>query len=219
MYYRYLLYIKDNTKYAYLKNYLIRCYLIVYVIVFKFNKIDYIAHIITLAVILKRMNRNEEKFEQIQNLLIEKLGNKIECSQDEDGTKYVNIKNSNFWLSTTGGEFVVGFGLNHTHFSDEYDNLENGIFQALDLITNKIKTTNYIKGNTIFKTTIEIQYENSKSLNIGTSSIIIYPFWRKTRIETEITDKILNKKEIEKQANLILNFDNKNLLEVGSNLN
>lgn len=53
MYYRYLLYIKDNTKYAYLKNYLIRCYLIVYVIVFKFNKIDYIAHIITLCDTLK----------------------------------------------------------------------------------------------------------------------------------------------------------------------
>ena len=76
----------------------------------------------------------------IQNLLIEKLGNKIECSQDEDGTKYVNIKNSDFWLSTTGREFVVGFGLNHTHFSKDYNNLEDGIFQAFDLLSQSERT-------------------------------------------------------------------------------
>ena len=102
-------------------------------------------------------------------------------------------------------EFTVGFGLNHTHFSDEYGNLDDGIFQTLDLLTNRIKTTNFIKGNTIFKTTVEIEYDNSKPLNIGTTNLLIYPFWKKTKIETIVSEKIIKKKEIEKEANLILN--------------
>ena len=104
------------------------------------------------------MNRNQKKFEEIKDFLIEKLGDKIEYSKDEDGTEYLNIKNSNFWISNTFGELVVGYGFNHTHFSEEYNNLDDGIFQVFDLLTNRIKTTNYIKGNTIFKTSIEIEY-------------------------------------------------------------
>lgn len=150
------------------------------------------------------MNRNQKKFEEIKNLLIEKLESKVEYSKDEDGTEYLNIKKSNFWISTTFGELVVGYGLNHTHFSEEFENLDNGIFQAFDLLTNKIKTTNYIKGNTIFKTTVEIEYPNSKLVNIGTSSLILFPFWKKTKIDIKYDEKILEKKEIETQVNSIL---------------
>ena len=78
-------------------------------------------------------------------------------------------------------------------------------FQTLDLLTNRIKTTNFIKGNTIFKTTVEIEYDNSKPLNIGTTNLLIYPFWKKTKIETIVSEEIIKKKEIEKEANLILN--------------
>lgn len=138
-----------------------------------------------LAAILQ-MNRNQRKFEEIKNLLIEKLGNDLEYSKDEDGTEFLNIKNSNFWISNTSGELVVGYGLNHTHFSEEYNNLDNGIFQAFDLLTNRIKTTNYIKGNTIFKTTVEIEYPNSKSINIGTSSLMFFPFWKKNTNRNQI---------------------------------
>ena len=150
------------------------------------------------------MNQNEKKFEEIKNLLIKKLGNKVKYSQDNDGTKYLNIENSKIWISTTFGELVVGHGLNHTHFSDEFGNLNDGIFQVFDLLTNRVKTTNYTKGNTIFKTTVEIEYENSKLLNIGTSSLIIFPFWKKTKIETFYNEKILNKKDIENQVNSII---------------
>ena len=150
------------------------------------------------------MNRNQKKFEEIKDFLIEKLGEKIEYSKDEDGTEYLNIKNSNFWISNTFGELVVGYGFNHKHFSEEYNNLDDGIFQVFDLLTNRIKTTNYIKGNTIFKTSIEIEYSNFNSVNIGTSSIIFYPFWKKTQIETNYDEKILDKKEIENRVNTIL---------------
>ena len=156
-----------------------------------------------LAAILQ-MSRNQKKFEKIKNFLIKNLGNKAEYSKDEDGTEYLNIKKSNFWISNTFGELVVGYGLNHTHFSEEYNNLDEGISQAFDLLTNRIKTTNYIKGNTVFKTTVEIEYPNSKTENIGTSSLLFFPFWKKTRIETNYDEKIIEKKEIENQVNLIL---------------
>ncbi|WP_312323477.1 hypothetical protein [Soonwooa sp.] len=150
------------------------------------------------------MQRHQRKFNEIKNLLKEKLGEKIDVIS-ENGNEIIEIKNSNFWLMVDKTEFTVGFGLNHTHFSDEYGNLDDGIFQNLDLLTNRIKTTNFIKGNTIFKTTVEIEYDNSKPLNIGTTNLLIYPFWKKTKIETIVSEEIIKKKEIEKEANLILN--------------
>ena len=150
------------------------------------------------------MQRHQRKFNEIKNLLKEKLGEKIDVIS-ENGNEIIEMKNSNFWLMVDKTEFTVGFGLNHTHFSDEYGNLDDGIFQTLDLLTNRIKTTNFIKGNTIFKTTVEIEYDNSKPLNIGTTNLLIYPFWKKTKIETIVSEKIIKKEEIEKEANLILN--------------
>jgi len=150
------------------------------------------------------MQRHQRKFNEIKNLLKEKLGEKIDVIS-ENGNEIIEIKNSNFWLMVDKTEFTVGFGLNHTHFSDEYGNLDDGIFQTLDLLTNRIKTTNFIKGNTIFKTTVEIEYDNSKPLNIGTTNLLIYPFWKRTKIETIVSEEIIKKKEREKEANLILN--------------
>ena len=54
------------------------------------------------------MNRNQKKFEEIKDFPIEKLGDKIVYSKDKDETEYLNIKNSNFWISNTFGELVVG---------------------------------------------------------------------------------------------------------------
>ena len=150
------------------------------------------------------MQRHQRKFNEIKNLLKEKLVEKIDVIS-KNGNEIIEIKNSNLWLMVDKTEFTVGFGLNHTHFSDEYGNLDDGIFQTLDLLTNRIKTTNFIKGNTIFKTTVEIEYENSKPVNIGTTNLLIYPFWKKTKIETIVSEEIIKKKEIEKEANLILN--------------
>lgn len=151
------------------------------------------------------MNRNQKKFDEILDLLIKKFGNQLEYSEEED-SKYLNIKDSNFWMSTEFGEFVVGYGFNHTHFSDEYNNLEEGMLQVFDLLTNRIVTTNYIKGKSIYKTSVDIEYPNSKIVNIGSSSFIFYPFWKKTKIEKLVTEKLIEKNKIEKEANIILGF-------------
>jgi hypothetical protein len=119
---------------------------------------------------------HDSKFNEIQNLLKLKLGDRVICSE-EHGTKYLQIKDSEFWMSTEFEELVVGIGLINTHFGENYGNLyDDGIIQAFELLTNKIKTTNFIKGKTIFKTIIEIEYPNSKTVNIGDTSILMSPF-------------------------------------------
>ncbi|WP_294232229.1 hypothetical protein [Chryseobacterium endophyticum] len=150
------------------------------------------------------MNRNQKKFEEIKKVLIEKLGDEVEYSKDEDGTEYLAVKKSEFWVSTTFGELVVGYGSHHTHFSEEFGNLEDGIVQAFDLLTNRIKTTKYIKGNTVFKTTVEIEYPDATLVNIGSSCLVLFPFWKKTKLEVKYDVKILENKEIEDQVNSIL---------------
>ncbi|WP_295213720.1 hypothetical protein [uncultured Chryseobacterium sp.] len=150
------------------------------------------------------MNRNQKKFEEIKKVLIEKLGDRVEYSKDEDGTESLALKNSEFWVSTTFGELVVGYGSHHTHFSEEFGNLEDGIVQAFDLLTNRIRTANYLKGNTVFKTTVEIEYPDATLVDIGSSGLIFFPFWKKTKLEVMYDEKILEKKEIEDQVNAVL---------------
>jgi len=150
------------------------------------------------------MNRNQKKFEEIKKILIEKLGDRAEYLKDEDGTESLAIKNSEFWISTTFGELVVGYGSHHTHFSEEFENLDDGIVQAFDLLTNRVRTTNYIKGNTVFKTVVEIEYPDATLVNIGSSGLVLFPFWKKTKLKVKYDEKILKKKEIEDQVNSIL---------------
>ena len=96
------------------------------------------------------MKPHEKKFEEIYNLLKEKLGERVIFSQEHE-TKFLELKDSNFWLSMNKDELTVGFGLNHSHFSEDYNNLENGIMRVFDLLTNQIKTTLHIKGDYIYK--------------------------------------------------------------------
>ncbi|CEJ70660.1 hypothetical protein BN1195_02988 [Chryseobacterium oranimense G311] len=150
------------------------------------------------------MKLHKTKFNEIKKLLKEKLGEEV-IEYEENGTEIIEIKNTEFWLTIDENEFTVGYGSNHTHFSEDYGNLFEGIIQAFDLLTNKVKITNFIKGNTIFKTIIEIEYPNSKLINIGETSIIFYPFWKKTKITNSFSNPIMNKKEIEREVNEIIN--------------
>jgi|SRR6218665_673981 len=155
-----------------------------------------------LAVIV--MKRNETKFNEIQKLLKSKLGDRIICSE-ENGTKYLQIKDTEFWMSTEFDEFIVGVGLNHTHFNEKEETLHDGIIQVFDMLTNKVKTTRFIKGTTVFKTITEIEYPNSKSVIIGQTGLLIFPFWKKTTIETTVSNPIMAREEIKDEVNTIIN--------------
>ncbi|KFF24135.1 hypothetical protein [Chryseobacterium vrystaatense] len=150
------------------------------------------------------MERHHRIFNQITELLQKKLGERIKV-YEENGSQYLELTDSPFWLMIDKSEFTVGYGLNHTHFSESYNNLEDGIIQAFDLLTNTIKTTEYIKGKTVYKVTTEIEFPNSQLINIGTSAFLVYPFWKKTKIKNSLSEKIIEKKEIEEDVHFILN--------------
>ncbi|KFF11345.1 hypothetical protein IW15_16515 [Chryseobacterium soli] len=144
-----------------------------------------------------------KKFNEIQNLLQLKLGAKVKV-EEENGSTFLSIKDSNLWLSVDHSEFTVGFGLNHTHFSEEYGNLQNGIRQVFDLLTSEVRVTKYIKGETVYKAITEIKTSDSNIENLGITGILIYPFWKKTRIETSYFERIINRDDLIPEIDLIL---------------
>ncbi|MFC3161239.1 hypothetical protein SAMN05443633_101310 [Chryseobacterium arachidis] len=149
------------------------------------------------------MKLHQRKFTEIKILLKEKLGEKIR-TEEKYGTEYLEIDGSKVWMSADDKELIVGYGFSHTHFTDD-DNLYEGIIQFFDLLTNPVKITDYIKGNTIFKTVVEIEYLNAQPLNIGETGLLFYPYWKKTKTEISLILPILTKKDIEKEVNVIIN--------------
>lgn len=149
------------------------------------------------------MNKTVQLFDQILNVLLLKFPDMFDYSE-EHNVKYLKAKDSDFWISNEFGEIIVGFGANHSHFSEDFGNLENVKKNVLDLLTQPIKTTYYLKGNTIYKTILEIVDSEKKSSIIGSSKLLFFPFWKKTKIEVEYSKRILDETIISKDFEEIL---------------
>ncbi|MHA7610494.1 hypothetical protein ACV0BM_016735 [Elizabethkingia meningoseptica] len=121
------------------------------------------------------MKLNQKKFHGIKDLLISKLGERVVISK-EHGNETLELENSDFWMTVTETELIIGYGINHTHYSEDFDNLESGIKQAFDLLTHRIRTTKQIKGNYIIKVSTDIEFSKWRFENIGISRSLFYPF-------------------------------------------
>lgn len=152
---------------------------------------------------MQKMKLHQKKFNEIKEMLISKLGEKI-IIDEENGTTVLQIKDSEYWLSADHSEFTVGFGLSHRHFSTEYNNLKEGLEEAFKLLTHEIRVTEYIKGTTVYKAVTEVKISDSTIENVGVTGILLYPFWKKTHIETTYFEKIISKEEIEPEMEEIL---------------
>ena len=76
------------------------------------------------------MKLHEIKFNEIKSLLKSRLGENV-ISYEESGNQFIEISKTKFWLTIDEKEFTVGYGLCHTHFSEQYGNLHEGIFKYL----------------------------------------------------------------------------------------
>ncbi|MFZ4928009.1 hypothetical protein [Chryseobacterium sp. Mn2064] len=152
---------------------------------------------------MKDIKLHQKKFNEIKELLISKLGEKI-VIDEENGTTFLQIEDSEYWLSVDHSEFTVGFGLNHKHFSEEYDNLKKGIEEAFKLLTHEIRVTKYIKGKTLYKAVTEIKISDSIIENLGVTGILFYPFWKKNQTETSYFEAIIKKEDIESEIEKIV---------------
>lgn len=149
------------------------------------------------------MKQHQEKFYEIETLLRLKLGNRVVIEKEED-KMFLYIQGNDFWLSTDDTEFTVGYGMNHTHFSQDYNNLSEGISHVFDLLTNDVRKTLYKKGERIYKVITEIKYSDSRFINIGTSTFLTFSFWKKTKTEIHYLSKVIEKSEIENDIKRIL---------------
>ena len=136
------------------------------------------------------MTRTLKKFHEVKDLLQKYLGDRV-IIETEHGNTFITINDSHFWMSNDFGEFIVGFGANHTHFGKEMNNVDDGVQQVYDLLTNTIVQTNYIKGNFVYKTKVEILFSDKKPKVLGKSYLLMYPFWKKTTVDKKVFPGLL----------------------------
>ena len=139
------------------------------------------------------MNTHQEIFIKTKELLRKLF--KEELNEYDEG-QYLTIGDTGIWFEYDGNEYTIGYGFSHYHI-----NPNNNKFEAIEilfeLLTKRIKTTSYKKGNTVYKSIVEIEVDNSNYRSLGTTGMIFYPFWKKTEMEIKYEEKLIEFKDIE----------------------
>lgn len=151
------------------------------------------------------MKLHYKKFNLIKDLLISKLGERLKFSKEFDD-ETLEIEDSEFWLTANKTELIVGYGINHSHYSEDYDNLDSGIEEVFNLLTYKIRTTREIRGSYMTKITVDKELPDGAYRSLGSSRPLFYPFWKKPTTEVTFIEKIINREEIEEEMFNIINL-------------
>lgn len=151
------------------------------------------------------MKLHYKKFNLIKDLLISKLGERLKFSKEFDD-ETLEIEDSKFWLTANKTELIVGYGINHSHYSEDYDNLDSGIEEVFNLLTCKILITREIRGSYMTKITVDKELPDGTFNPLSSSRALLYPFWKKPTTEVTFIEKIINREEIEEEMFNIINL-------------
>ena len=151
------------------------------------------------------MKLHQKKFNLIKDLLILKLGDRVKSSKEFDN-ETLEIEDSEFWMTVTTTELIVDYGINHSHYSEDYDNLDSGIEDVFDLLSCRIRISREIRGNYITKITVDMELANGAFKPMSSSRPLLYPFWKKPITEVTFIEKMINREEIEEEIFNILNL-------------
>ncbi|WP_407517219.1 hypothetical protein [Elizabethkingia anophelis] len=151
------------------------------------------------------MKLHYKKFNLIKDLLISKLGERLKFSKEFDD-ETLEIEDSEFWLTANKTELIVGYGINHSHYSEDYDNLDSGIEEVFNLLTCKILITREIRGSYMTKITVDKELPDGTFNPLSSSRPLLYPFWKKPTTEVTFIEKIINREEIEEEMFNIINL-------------
>src|SRR5690606_41559297 len=111
------------------------------------------------------MKQHQEKFYEIETLLRLKLGNRVVIEKEED-KMFLYIQGNDLWLSTDDTEFTVGYGMNHTPFSQDYNNLCEGISHVFDFLSNDVRKTMDNKSDRGYTVITDVRYADSIVIKI-----------------------------------------------------
>ena len=145
------------------------------------------------------MKLHYKKFNLIKDLLISKLGERVKFSKEFDD-ETLEIEDSEFWLTANKTELIVGYGINHSHYSEDYDNLDSGIEEVFNLLTCKILITREIRGSYMTKITVDKELPDGTFNPLSSSRPLLYPFWKKPTTEITFIEKIIDREEIEEDV-------------------
>ena len=162
-----------------------------------------------LGVIL--MKPHQELYRLMVELLDKKFGDKV--VKYEDGN-HVTIGETGIWLSVDETELTVGFDVTHTHYHEEYDDMNIAVDRFFNLLTSRIRMTRKSKGNKFYwdKNEIELMDGETDLLGsvrheeIGTSVAFFVPFWKKTKETVSYTEKLIDRHEIEQEIKEIKDY-------------
>ncbi len=151
------------------------------------------------------MSKYKTIFLKISNFLKQHLGDRIETNTNKykDGYEELSlkIKDSDIWITCDDYEIILGNNYHHLHINEDYGDIREGIEILLNTFTKKKKVTEFYKGKFCYKTEIEIEKSENKYRSFSSSSVLFYPFWRKTKtkiyFEKALVDIEAVKQEIE----------------------
>lgn len=154
---------------------------------------------------------NQNKTVEPYQYLFERMSNilKKEFEQDileHDEGNHITLGETGFWISSDDKELTIGLGMNHRHYDFNFDSMEDAIDVFFLLLTKRKKVTDYKKGSNIFKTKVEIELENGKSLDFGTTATIPLQFWKRTESIVSYEKEYLSTEKIEKHWKELINY-------------
>ncbi|MEO9802532.1 MAG: hypothetical protein ABJF04_04755 [Reichenbachiella sp.] len=149
------------------------------------------------------MKIHRKVFEELKNLLTEELGGNI--TEHERGT-YIEINETNIWFSTDEHEFTVAYGIVHNHYDPEFEVIKAAIDRLFNLLTCRIKKTNFLKGDFTFKHRIDLELPNGELENVGTGMTWLYPYWKKTIQKVSFSNNLIERDKINEQIEKIKDY-------------
>ncbi|MTI29321.1 hypothetical protein [Xanthovirga aplysinae] len=156
------------------------------------------------------MKKHQVIFEKVKILLEKVLGEKLNIHVEEydDGYKetHLTINDTAIWISCDDKELTVGYGLTHTHYDPQYDNIQMGIDRFFNLITKRKRITNFYKGNFSYKNKTEIVIDDSTYEDIGIAMTWLFPYWKKTKKEVIYEESLIDQSKIEVEIKEIKNY-------------
>lgn len=139
------------------------------------------------------MKKHELLFSKLKAILLTHFRDRLKEKYDGN---YIYIEDTTFWISCDFRELTIGYDYYHEHFDGETDDLNEAVESIVNLLSHRVRITQYLKGNSIFKCDVDIEISDSEYIEIGGMKEFFFPFWKKTTLNILFKERIIEDVEI-----------------------
>jgi hypothetical protein len=130
---------------------------------------------------------------------------KEDLKEFEEGT-HLTIADSGVWISVNDSELSLGCGLICNYYNPDYDDINIGIERFFNLLTKRLRITNFYKGDFSYKHIVDIELKENQYEALGTAMTWLYPFWKTTTTKIRFEEKLINSLDFENRTQEIKNY-------------